>query len=301
MPFELPSELLSGPDLGGGFLFQLTREVLPAPGTFTFHAQEGGTDAAQAPAGSPGSIGFERPATPCMYGGNGCWHLVLPLPEGERSAVRVAYNRTRFVIDPMLSQAAHVRDAPIDAAMRELLGRIVTPLRDSGIAWQIGGSAAAWLRGIDLAPGDIDLGVDEPATPRLAELIQEYLVVPNHRGPTYLGRTRGAAFLGTLKSGMRVEWGGASTAGTPDGRLSEWDGPGWTRRVATVTWEGFPVPVAPIEFEIVRLAERAQSARLDALLGSPKLGPIDRPLLAQLFAESTATPDLRSHVDRELE
>lgn len=295
MPIDLPTELLSGPDLGGGFLFQLTQE----PTGFTFHAQEAGSDAAQPPAGSPSTIGFRHPPVACMFGGPACWHLELPgLAVADRSRVRVAYNRTRFVIDPMLAQAGRARPSPMAEGLRELAAKIAAPLAAANVAWEIGGSAGAWLRGAEIAPADIDLSIDAAECARLAELLDEYLVVPNHATPGSDGRprTRGAAFVGTLKAGLRVEWGGAPPDLPSTAPLSEWEGPGWIERRQWVDRDGFRLPVAPVEFEIVRLAERGQDERLRTLLRSPVRSTVDRGLLGRIFEASAVDPRARGQL-----
>jgi hypothetical protein len=265
VPVALASELISGPDLGGGFLFQLSRDRPPLPEGFTFHLQDAGTDAGERPAGTPSLLGFGRPALPCMYGGRECWHLPLPLAESERSRVRVAYNRTRFVIRPMLAQAAGAQRAPIEEGLRELLLRIVPALEGSGAAWQIGGSAGAFLRGARLHPKDIDLGVAPEGMGALEAALEEYLVEPTHPDPSHDGRAHGAAFVGTLKAGIRVEWWAARAELPPSSPPSEWEGEGWIERREVTTWERFSVPVSPIEFELVRLVDRGELDRLRSL------------------------------------
>ncbi len=288
MPVELPSQLLSGPDLGGGFLFQLTRERAPLPPGFTFHLQEAGLDAAHPPAASPRLLGFEHPAEPCMYGGRDCWHLPLPLSEGELLPVRVAYNRTRFVLDPMLAQAAHLRPAPIAEGLRELLERIGGPMGDSHVAWQIGGSAGAWLRGARIDPADLDLSVEERGFPLLAEALSEYLVVPPHPiGPAPDAPRRAAAFVGTLQAGIRVEWGSVDPAA---GAISEWEGPGWAERRERIPWEGHEVWLAPVEFEAIRLGHRGGGPRWEAVLELAARRPFDGALIEAILGAEPLPP-----------
>jgi hypothetical protein len=239
------------------------------PAGFTFHLQDAGSDASEHPAGSPALLGYVHPDSPCMYGGRECWHLELALPESARNAVRVAYNRTRFVIGPMLAQAAGTRPSPIEPAVRELIERLTPAFAEADLPWQIGGSGAAFLRGAPLAVKDLDLGIPEEGLPHVAAALEEYLVEPNHPITSAGGsRTRGAAFLGTLKTGVRIEWWGARRELPPGVPESEWEGPGWPDRRAMIEWNGLTIPVAPIEFEIVRLAERGDLARLRAVRGT---------------------------------
>jgi hypothetical protein len=288
---ELPAELLSGPDLGGGFLFQLTRDRAPLPAGFTFHLQEAGTDAGETVPGSPELLGFRRGEGSCMYGGPGCWHASFPRPESEAMAVRYAYNRLRFVIGPMLRQAVGLEKAPVAEGLRELLGRIGPPLSAAGIPWQIGGSTAAWLAGVPLDPADIDLGVPAGAVEPLTGWLQEYMVCPIHPvgRPGESARPAAAAFVGTLKAGIRVEWAGAVAEG-PGSAPEEW-GPGWVERRRVVAWEGSTVPVAPLEFQLWRSAAKGRAERARAI--ARRLGEIgaDRTLLEALLRRRPDNPE----------
>ncbi|MGI0053656.1 MAG: hypothetical protein ACREC5_00065 [Thermoplasmata archaeon] len=297
MPFELASVLLSGPDLGGGFLFQLTRDRAPLPEGFTVHLQEAGTDGGAAPEGSPELIGYRHPPVTCMYGGPGCWHLSFPLPAPETSRVRLAYNRTRFVMGAMLANALARPPAPVEEGLRELLGRITGPLEAGSIPWQIGGSAAAWIRGVPIEPRDIDLGTTEAGARRLGELLEEYLVEPVHPsdrgggGPTLFG----AAFVGSFARGIRVEWGAGGEAPRPV--PDEWTGAGWIERREWVRGAGgFDVALAPLEFELLRAARRGQRERCDRLLSHLARARASSPLLTELLAD----PELPAGVASEI-
>jgi hypothetical protein len=303
MPVELAAELISGPDLGGGFLFQLSRDRAPLPAGFTYHVQDAGSDASAAPAGAPDRIGYARPERPCMYGGRECWHKGFALPASEALRVRTAYNRTRFVIGPMLAQASGSHPAPVRAGLRELLGRIAGPLEAEGIAWQIAGSTAAWIRGVPLAPADIDVGVAAPGAARVAELVEEYLVEPLHPDEASggAGHLVAAAFVGTFSEGIRVEWG--SRAASPDGparSVAEGGGPGWVERRARVAWERWEVPLAPIEFELIRSAERGRDDRVELLLAHLQREGNDAELLARLLAGATLAPQRRGRIEAAL-
>ena len=97
--------MLSGPDLGAGFLHQLSVEGDTDPRTFTYHAQDGGADAAGPPKGSLDVLDFVHPPSACMYGGPRCWHRRFRLPFADLPKVRLAYNRNRFVLQAMIDQA----------------------------------------------------------------------------------------------------------------------------------------------------------------------------------------------------
>jgi hypothetical protein len=292
VPVELAARLLAGPDLGGGYLFQLTRDAAPLVPGFTFHLQDAGTDAGESAAGSPERLGYRHPDVACMYGGRECWHLSFPLPDEALPRVRLAYNRTRFVLGPMLRQASGAAVAPIAEGMAELLDRIAAPLEAAGVPWQVGGSAAAWLRGVPLAPRDIDLGVGPAGGPLLAERLEEYLVEPSREVTVDQGlsRLRAVAFVGTLKAGIRAEWWTARPTGSPGAPPSEWEGPGWVERREFLDWQGHRVPVAPVEFELVRLAARRDTDRLALLLPAYRGWGRPRDRLEEVLAAAELPP-----------
>ncbi|HEV2316047.1 MAG TPA: hypothetical protein VGV89_00520 [Thermoplasmata archaeon] len=297
MSVELSSELLSGPDLGGGFLFQLSRDRAPLAEGFTFHVQEAGTDAGEKPAGSPELLGFEHPAEACMYGGPQCWHKRFAVGESSGARVRVAYNRTRFVIAPLLRQAGHIAPAPIEAGLKELLTKIAHPLEVGGVPWQIGGSAGAWIRGVALEPADIDLCVTTEDVHALEELLEEFLIEPNHPVPNESGDEviRGAAFVGTFQAGIRVEWGAAHEKARHGAAATEW-GPGWVFRVQKERWGKFEVPLAPLEFELIRVAQKGEIERLDLLIDRMAEVEPDSPLLAAILPTAQLPPEIEERI-----
>jgi hypothetical protein len=270
VPFEPAQRLLSGPDVGGGFLLQLSEERDPLPPGYTYHLQEGGTDAAAAPAASLEPLGFSHPASACMFGGPRCWERSFADRGESASSVRNCYNRFRFILGPHLEQRAGKRPVPIEAGLGELLDRLLEPLRVASIPWEIGGSTGAWIRGIPIPPKDIDIGTTHDGALEIGKLLEDARTEPVHEriGPDGFSQLWGAAFIGTLVEGVRVEWGGAShevDARAPEG---EWHGPGLWTRVERVEWRGRRVPVAPIEFELVRLFERHRTAEVEAVLRS---------------------------------
>lgn len=300
-PFELPSLLLSGPDLGGGFLFQLTRDREPAG--FTFHLQDAGTDAAVPPPGLPARLGFAHPPGACMYGGPGCWEKSFLLPEPELPRVRAAYNRTRFVIGPMLRQATEPPPPGVaDDGWRETLARIAGPLAAESVPWEVTGPAAAWLQGVPLAvPGEVRLATTPSGADRLGELLEAYLVEPVHPSrppiPTGAGppSSDGAAFVGTFRAGLRIGWTGrpGGDAGALAAGPGPPDRPGLTRRVV---WEGFSVAVVPLEIELVRSARDGEAERVDRIVDHLNRVGWDLGLLAPLLDGPELAPEVADRI-----
>ena len=262
----LPSEMVSGPDTGGGFLFQLTIEPGgEAPGV-TFHAQEGGEDAGGPPRGSPEPLGYRHPAQTCMFGGPRCWHRRFRLGRESLGRARAAYNRTRFTFSVQIAQAAGLAPVPIADGLRELVATVAGPLTAAGIPWLVGGSAGAWLLGMPVAPNDIDLATDRAGAEKLAELLEPYLVEP--WAPSQVTAAAGPwgarAFLGTAVTGVRVEWASIPATPPPDAPRSEFSDPAALQAAVRARWEGLEIPVARPEFPIARWLRRGDEPRLAA-------------------------------------
>jgi hypothetical protein len=293
-------EMLSGPDLGGGFLHQLSLDREGELTTFTFHAQDGGSDAGGPAKGPLDMFGFVHPATSCMYGGPRCWHRRFLLPATEAPRVRRAYNRSRFVLDAMVAQAYGGVPAAIGPGLAEVVRRIAPTLEAEGVEWYVGGSVSAWLQGAALVPRDLDLGTTRVGVDRIATLLGEYLIEPV--APTDwpgLGIVQAArAFVGTFKEGLRVEW------GVPIGReiepLEEWSGRPGVARLETVTFEGRSVRVSRAEYDLVRAAERGDIDHVSKVLEALRRQAPDRELLETLLERSKLSSADRESLGRKV-
>jgi hypothetical protein len=291
-------EMISGPDLGGGYLHQLTIDPGGPRPRFTFHAQVGGVDANGPPLGPLDPFGFTHPPRACAFGGPRCWHRTFDLPAEAAPTVRPAYNRLRFVLTTLLEQRYAGRTPAVDAALAEIFSRLGEADAKAGHWWYIGGSTAAWLQGASLAPQDIDLGINEAAVAWVAEKLKEYLIEP--LAVTLWGADRSMfaarAFVGTIREGARVEWGVPRGGERGVGRFDEWSGDPQRVRSRTVTFQGRPFVVSRPEYAFVRALERDATDRARSIRDS--LGPIgvDRELLTELLDGSTLPSDQRQAV-----
>ena len=286
--------MLSGPDLGAGYLHQLTIDRIGESTTFTYHAQDGGADANGPPIGPLDALGFVHPEGGCQFGGPRCWHRRFLLPLAEAPKVRLAYNRFRFVLETMLNQVHSNAPPGIDAALSELVRRVAPTLRTEGVDWYIGGSTAARLLGAPIVPHDIDLGTSRAGVDRLAQLIPEYLIEP--LGPTdwpSRGIVRGArAFVGTFKEGARVEW-AVPIEPTLSTGVDEWGGRLSDVRTIETMVAAQAVHVTRPEYALVRSAERRAADRVPSLTELVRsIGP-DLGLLQALLATSRLPPAAR--------
>ena len=294
------SEMISGPDLGGGFLHQLSFDPGVEATTFTFHAQDGGSDAGGPPKGPLDAFGFVRTRVPCMFGGPRCWHRRFVLPRSEALRVRQAYNRFRFVLAAMVDQVYAGANVPVERGLEEVVARLAEPLAADGIEWYVGGSAAAFLQGARIRPRDLDLGTTRAGVDRIAVGLSEYLVEP--LAPTdwpRVGIVRGArAFVGTLAEGLRVEW--SVPLDAPRAGLGEeWSGHPEEVRLATATVGGRKVRVSRPEYALVRAAEKGNLSHREGILELLRHLGTDRELLSAVMERSSLPPDARDRLRSE--
>ena len=287
-------ELLSGPDLGGGFLFQLQAERSDGRARVTVHAQEGGLEAAVPAKGPITDLGFLRYQGACPIGGRECFHREFDVPVGQLGRVRMTYNRTRFVVGPSLEQRYGALVPPVAEGLGEVADRLTAALGPDGAGWFVGGSAAAWLQGLPTPPRDLDLGTDRPGVDRIAEALEEYLIEPPSSTrwppdrPVYAAR----AFVGSLLNGVRVEWAVPEGPGGAAEPFTEWARPMEEVSVVALTWNGRRLRVARLEYFLARMAARRDIARLRAAAKRlVELGPDER--LTGALADVLAPADGR--------
>ena len=287
--------MLSGPDLGGGYLHQLTIDRDGESTTFTYHAQDGGSDAGGPPKGPLDAFGYIHPAAACQFGGRSCWHRRFLLPFGEIPRVRATYNRSRFVLEASLAQRYDRTPPEIESALTEVVGQLSSPLEAEGVPWYVGGWTAAWMLGANTEPTDIRLGTTRAGIDRLAALLKDYLVEP--AAPTDWpshGLVHGArAFVGTFQRGARVEWGvtlDPESRGGPDAEYS-----GHIGEIRTLRAErgALRLLVSRPEYSLVRAWESSEDSRAAALGHLVReIGP-DRELLAALVEHSKLEEPVR--------
>ncbi|HTZ62117.1 MAG TPA: hypothetical protein VMC82_05720 [Thermoplasmata archaeon] len=284
----MPTEMISGPDLGAGYLHQLSTDRDGDRTTFTYHAQDGGQDANGPPKGPLDAFGFVHPPSSCQFGGPRCWHRRFLVPFADTPRVRQTYNRNRFVLQTMIDQRFDRLAVPIEPALAEVVERIAKDPELGPDDWFVGGSTAAWLLGARIAPNDLDLGASRRGVDRLAADLAEYLIEP--LGTTdwpSAGIVRAArAFVGTFAAGARVEWSvpldPASVA-----PLAEWSGRVGVARLVRATFRERPISVSRPEYALVRAAEKGAEERVRAIADSVRTLGADVELLDVLLERST--------------
>ncbi|MGI0055496.1 MAG: hypothetical protein ACREBZ_07275 [Thermoplasmata archaeon] len=299
----MPAEMLSGPDLGGGYLHQLTLDATKSPNVFTYHAQTGGADANGPPLGPLEPLDFRHPNSPCAFGGPRCWHREFELPMTYQGRVRQAYNRFRFVLVTQLEQIYGSHRPTVADALAEVAGRLgEASLSNDERLWYVGGSTAAWLQGADLEPNDIDLGTNRDGVDRIGGALTEYLIEPI--GPTTWGGDRavyaGRAFVGSMKDGAKVEW-ASDRRSRSDPLDLEWSGDVRHLALTSVEYRGHRVLATRPEYALVRALEHADGERVDRITAAIEHAGVDRTLLEHLLTRSAAPAAAQERLRTRLE
>jgi hypothetical protein len=273
----MTSEMLSGPDLGAGYLHQLTTDRDGDRTTFTYHAQDGGQDANGPPKGPLDVFGFVHPPSPCPFGGPRCWHRRFLLPFSETPRVRPCYNRQRFVLQAMIDQVYAAAPVAVEPTVAEIIARLSAASLTSE-DWYFEGAAGAWLLGAPLALRDIDMFVRRPAIERVGEALREYLIEPVATTDwPGLGIVRGArAFVGTFVAGARVGWAMPleAPATTPD-----------RPAMVEASFRGRTLRIPRPEYAVARIASRGPTNQLASLAEWLRAYGADGPLLESLLTQ----------------
>ncbi|MCI4355114.1 MAG: hypothetical protein L3K06_07100, partial [Thermoplasmata archaeon] len=175
-------------------------------------------------------------------------------------------------------------------SLEELVPRLRTAFLDRPDGWFLGGSVSGMLQGAAVVPREVEIGTDRIGTTQVATALAEYLIEPladtswRGTGPIFGAR----AYLGTLRSGVRVEW-GVPIGPAPSARLELREG---TDEVATrpVPFLGGTVRVLRPEYGLLRAAARRDPAETAAVAAVLRSEGADTELLARLLAESGLAP-----------
>jgi len=115
------------------------------------------------------------------------------------------------------------------------------------------------VRGLDIAPRDIDLSVSDADAHRLGAALLDHLVEPVSPTPGWFCNWFGRAFLHA-----RVEWVGGVDERADCPYVSDF-GPTAAACVQTVTWHGYGLRVPPLDLQLDVSRRRGLTGRVAAI------------------------------------
>jgi hypothetical protein len=167
-----------------------------------------------------------------------------------RGEVEATFERFAASIETMLRQHAGLEPMPWGPALRRFAALV-----GDDAAWYLVGSGALAVRGIPVAPRDIDLVVAEGDFPEVVRRLGDHLVEPVSESADWIARWFCRAFLGG-----RVE----CVAGVPDWvdapEASDFGPVAWSRR-ERISWCGLEVAVPPLDLQLAVSRRRGLTER----------------------------------------
>jgi hypothetical protein len=164
----------------------------------------------------------------------------------------LAYRNFGRYAEEMILQTAGARPVPWEEALLAFLQAV----KGQNIDWWLAGSAALAVRGMDLAPRDLDLVVAASDSMRLGDLLLDYLVEPVIPVTDWFCSWWGRAFLHA-----RIEWVGGVNEMADEPAVSDY-GPTAASRLDTVLWKGYPLRVPPLDLQLMVNEKRGLADRV---------------------------------------
>jgi hypothetical protein len=162
---------------------------------------------------------------------------VKRFPKG--SLTDAIFDRFRSHVEPLLRQTARLERAPWEDALAETARR----LDHARIDWWLTGSAALAVRGVDIAPRDLDLVVSDAGARATAEVFADVLIEPPVATEDWFCRWFGRAFVGA-----RVEWVGGVTSAADEPVPTDF-GLIAARSLESVRWNELILSVPPLHLQ----------------------------------------------------
>lgn len=166
--------------------------------------------------------------------------LVRSFPAGSAYLERIYQNFERYG-EEMIMQKAQLHPVPWERALSAFLSATA----GQPINWWLVGSAALAVRGVDIAPQDLDIATDGIGAQRLGELLLDFLVEPVvdcHQD--WISDWWGRAFLQA-----RVEWVGDVHADVDQPNATDF-GPVAASRLEVVNWHSKEIYVPPLDLQL---------------------------------------------------
>jgi len=181
--------------------------------------------------------------------------LIKSFPAESPDLERIYRNFQRYGED-MFAQRAQRQPVPWDRALSAFLSATA----GHPINWWLVGSAALAVRGVEIAPQDLDLATDGAGAKRLGELLLEYLVEPViDCRQDWISDWWGRAFLHA-----RVEWVGDVHADVDRPDAADF-GPVAASRLESVKWQGWEISVPPLDLQMQVSQRRGLDERVEKI------------------------------------
>jgi hypothetical protein len=160
------------------------------------------------------------------------------------------HDRFAASIETMILQSARLVPVPWEDALLELLQRLEgTPLQ-----WWLYGSCALAIRGLDVAPGDVDVNVDDAE--EAGRILEDLLVAPVERFTGWIAGAGGRAFCHAI-----VEWVSEPRRELDDPSAPHEQGPLIAGALDVVEWRGHAVRVPPLDAQLRACEQRGLTER----------------------------------------
>jgi hypothetical protein len=169
----------------------------------------------------------------------------FPAADGER-----VYPRFAACARELLDQTAGRSPVGWADALETVL------VRAGDVDWWLCGSAALAVRGIAVAPRDLDLVTSAAGAEELARRLDDLLVEPLTVGEGWVATHFARAF-----AGARVEWVGNVSDGVGDTDF----GPVAAARLESVDWRGRELRVPPLDLQLANARRRGLGERVAAI------------------------------------
>jgi len=166
---------------------------------------------------------------------------------------KIYENFTRHLKE-MLLQHAGKRPVPWEEALTEFLKRV----EGSDVSWWLLGSGALAVRGLDVAPRDLDFMVSDARAVGL--LLEDSLVEPVTHMEHWVADWFGRAFHGAL-----IEWVSDARPVAADNGLELSNDA--ASRLESVQWAGHTILLTPLDLQLTVAERRGQQDRAEKIRG----------------------------------
>jgi hypothetical protein len=170
----------------------------------------------------------------------------------ERDGRHVRRFPSETITDSIFRQTARLEPAPWESALHETARR----LDSAKVEWWLTGSGALAVRGIDVAPRDLDLVVADEAAATTAAVLDDVLIEPAVAVEDWFCKWFGRAWLGA-----RVEWVGGVTEAADEPKPTDF-GLVAAASLEHVQWNGLTISVPPLELQRAVSARRGLAERV---------------------------------------